>query len=229
MSTIALSRRRRCSGGSPSPPSRGPPWWRLGIVSVQGEWPRSGRGRASPRSSTSSAGLLSIVLLLAVRHSPVRIALVLSALLTVSAAATPAAGTASLWVAQRRRLPVRDRGGAGRRGRTRDPGRLAARPDRSLVLWTVVIAASYAALVGWGALDQARSARWWTRCGTGPGGPRRSRRSRVAEARAARAHQDRPGDARRAGPPAVPAGRVRRRAGVPAGRAARASWPGPPG
>jgi signal transduction histidine kinase len=127
-------------------------------VAVQGEWSSFGPWPSLAAVVDIVAGVLSIVLLLAVRHSPVRIALVLSALLTVSAAATPAAGTAALWVAQRRRLPVAI--GVALAGVAGHVIRAAWRPtpDRSMVLWTVVVAASYAALVGWGAQNQARRA-----------------------------------------------------------------------
>jgi signal transduction histidine kinase len=91
------------------------------------------------------------------RHMPlVRVALVLSALLTVSASLTPAAGTATLWVAQRRRLPVAIAvAAAGIAGHVvRSLWRPV--PDRPLGLWLIIIFASYAALVGWGAQNQAR-------------------------------------------------------------------------
>ena len=158
MSTIALSRRRRCSGGSTIAAVTGSALVALGIVAVQGEWSSFGPWPSLAAVVDIVAGVLSIVLLLAVRHSPVRIALVLSALLTVSAAATPAAGTASLWVAQRRRLPVAI--GVALAGVAGHVIRAAWRPtpDRSMVLWTIVVAASYAALVGWGAQNQARRA-----------------------------------------------------------------------
>jgi len=157
MSTLALSR-RRCSGGSTIAAVTGSALVALGIVAVQGEWSSFGPWPSLAAVVDIVAGVLSIVLLLAVRHSPVRIALVLSALLTVSAAATPAAGTASLWVAQRRRLPVAI--GVALAGVAGHVIRAAWRPtpDRSMVLWTVVVAASYAALVGWGAQNQARRA-----------------------------------------------------------------------
>ena len=95
MSTIALSR-RRCSSGSTIAAVTGSALVALGIVAVQGEWSSFGPWPSLAAVVDIVAGVLSIVLLLAVRHSPVRIALVLSALLTVSAAATPAAGTAAL-------------------------------------------------------------------------------------------------------------------------------------
>ena len=158
MSTLALSRRRRCSGGSTIAAVTGSALVALGIVAVQGEWSSFGPWPSLAAVVDIVAGVLSIVLLLAVRHSPVRIALVLSALLTVSAAATPAAGTAALWVAQRRRLPVAI--GVALAGVAGHVIRAAWRPtpDRSMVLWTIVVAASYAALVGWGAQNQARRA-----------------------------------------------------------------------
>jgi signal transduction histidine kinase len=157
MSTLALFR-RRCSGGSTIAAVSGSALVALGIVAVQGEWSSFGPWPSLAAVVDIVAGLLSIVLLFAVRRSPVRIALVLSALLTVSAAATPAAGTATLWVAQRRRLPVAI--GVGLAGVAGHVIRAAWRPtpDRSMVLWTVVVAASYAALVGWGAQNQARRA-----------------------------------------------------------------------
>ena len=158
MSTLALSRRRRCSGGSTIAAVTGSALVALGIVAVQGEWSSFGPWPSLAAVVDIVTGLLSIVLLFAVRHSPVRIALVLSALLTVSAAATPAAGTAALWVAQRRRLPVAI--GVALAGVAGHVIRAAWRPtpDRSMVLWTIVVAASYAALVGWGAQNQARRA-----------------------------------------------------------------------
>ena len=157
MSTIALSR-RGCSGGSTIAAVTGSALVALGIVAVQGEWSSFGPWPSLAAVVDIVAGVLSIVLLLAVRHSPVRIALVLSALLTGSAAATPAAGTAALWVAPRRRLPVAI--GVALAGVAGHVLRAAWRPtpDRSMVLWTVVVAASYAALVGWGAQNQARRA-----------------------------------------------------------------------
>ena len=158
MSTLALSRRRRCSGGSTIAAVTGSALVALGIVAVQGEWSSFGPWPSLAAVVDIVAGLLSIVLLFAVRHSPVRVALVLSALLTVSAAATPAAVTAALWVAQRRRLPVAI--GVALAGVAGHVIRAAWRPtpDRSMVLWTIVVAASYAALVGWGAQNQARRA-----------------------------------------------------------------------
>ena len=104
------------------------------------------------------AGLLSLALLPLARRSPVRVALLQALLVTVSASATPAAGTAELWVAQRRRVPVAIAVGcAGVLGHV---VRAAWRPvpERPLGLWILVVLVSYAALVGWGAQTRARRA-----------------------------------------------------------------------
>jgi len=158
MSTLVVSRRRRWTGGPVIAAVSGSALVALGVLSVQGEWASFGRPPNAAVVVDIVGGVLSIVLLFAVRHSPVRVALVLSALLTVSAAATPAAATATLWVAQRRRLPVAI--GVALAGVAGHLVRAFWRPtpDRSMVLWMVVIAASYAALVGWGAQNQARHA-----------------------------------------------------------------------
>ena len=208
---------RRCLGVRPGGAGHRVGPGRVGLVRPPAE--------RSPRSSTSSAGVLSIVLLFAVRHSPVRIALVLSALLTVSAAATPAAGTATLWVAQRRRLPVAIgvalAGVAGhliRAALAAHPGPVDGPVDgrhRRLVR-------------GAGRLGRAEPGP--ARAGGLAGGPGPAGRGGPGaphrRGQAGRADQDRPGDARRARAPAVPAGRVRRGAGVPAGRAAGGAGPG---
>jgi signal transduction histidine kinase len=157
MSTLALTRRRRWTGSTIAAVS-GSALVSLSILSVQGEWGSFGPWPSFAAIVDIVVGLFSIGLLFAVRHSPVRVALVLSALLTVSAATTPAAATATLWVAQRRRLPVAI--GVALAGVAGQLIRAAWRPtpDRSVVLWMAVIAASYAALVGWGAQNQARRA-----------------------------------------------------------------------
>ena len=63
-----------------------------------------------------------------------------------------------MWVAQRRRLPVA--AGVAAAGVLGHLVRAFWRPtpDRPFGLWVVVVAASYAALVGWGAQSQARRA-----------------------------------------------------------------------
>jgi signal transduction histidine kinase len=130
----------------------------LAALSVQSEWASFDGRPVATIVVDLACGVLSIGLLYGLRRSPVRLALVLSALLTVSAAATPAAGTAALWVAQRRRLPVAI--GVAVAGVAGHLVRASWRPtpDRPFGLWLVVVAASYAALVGWGAQSRARHA-----------------------------------------------------------------------
>ncbi len=103
-------------------------------------------------------GVAGTVALPLVRRGPVRLALALSALLAVSATLTPAAGTAMLWVAQRRRLPVAVGVAAVAVAGHTARGLWRPEPDRPLGLWLLVILASYAALVGWGAQSRARRA-----------------------------------------------------------------------
>jgi signal transduction histidine kinase len=130
----------------------------LAVGSLQNEW-ASFHGRPAILLVLDIAvGVLGTAALLLVRREPVRLALLLSVLLTVSATLTPAAGTATLWVAQRRRLPVAI--GVAAVGIAGHAVRSLWRPepDRPQVLWLVVIVVSYAALVGWGAQNQARRA-----------------------------------------------------------------------
>jgi signal transduction histidine kinase len=158
MTTVALPGRCRPTGGPAIAAIFGSALVGLAIVSFQSEWASFTRPPDVAVAVDIVGGVLSIVLLFAVRRAPVRLALVLSALLTVSAAATPAAGTATLWVAQRRRLPVAI--GVAAAGVLGHVIRAFWRPtpDRPFGLWLVVVAASYAALVGWGAQNQARRA-----------------------------------------------------------------------
>ena len=157
MSTVALPRRSRWNGSVAAAVS-GSALVALGAATFQAEWASFDRPPNAAVVVDLVAGVLSLVLLFAVRHAPVRVALVLSALLTVSSATTPAAGTAALWVAQRRRLPVAI--GVAAAGVLGHVIRAFWRPtpDRPFGLWVVVVAASYAALVGWGAQTQARRA-----------------------------------------------------------------------
>ena len=94
MSTLALTRRRWT--GSTIAAVSGSALVSLGILSVQGEWGSFGPWPSFAAIVDIVVGLFSIGLLFAARHSPVRVALVLSALVTVSAATTPAAATATL-------------------------------------------------------------------------------------------------------------------------------------
>ena len=158
MSTVAIPRRPGWPAGPAAAALSGSALVALSYGSVQSEWASFARPPMAAVVVDVLGGVLSLVLLLRVRHAPVRVALVLSALLTVSASATPAAGTAALWVAQRRRLPVAI--GVAATGVLGHVIRAFWRPtpDRPLGLWVIVVAASYAALVGWGAQTQARRA-----------------------------------------------------------------------
>ena len=105
-----------------------------------------------------AAGALSCGLVPVLLRRPVLGGLVLAALAAVSPAATPAATASALVVAGQRRFTVAVAvAGAGIaahavRGLWRPAGGL------SFAWWLVLMIAGYAALVGWGALSQARRA-----------------------------------------------------------------------
>jgi hypothetical protein len=127
----------------------------LGFLSLQGEW-GAVTGRPGLVALDLAVGGLGLAGLLLVRRAPVGLALVLSALLTVSVSLTPVAGTAMLWVGQRRRLPVAI--GVAVAGIAGHVVRQLWRPepDRPVLLWLTIITASYVALAAWGAVDQTR-------------------------------------------------------------------------
>ena len=105
-----------------------------------------------------SVGVASVALVPVALRWPVAGALALSALAALSPAATPAATVAVLFVAQRRPFPVAVAvAGAGVAAHL---VRGAWRPMNGLPYgwWFVLVVVSYAALVGWGALTQARLA-----------------------------------------------------------------------
>jgi hypothetical protein len=126
----------------------------LGFSSLVGEWSALS-GRPALIALDIAVGVLGMAALVLVRRAPVRLALVLSALLSVSVTLTPVAGTAMLRVGQRRRLPaaivVAATGVAGHLAREL----WRPEPGRPLVLWLTIIAASYGALVAWGAQHRA--------------------------------------------------------------------------
>ncbi|MDJ0347644.1 histidine kinase [Streptomyces sp. H10-C2] len=105
-----------------------------------------------------AVGALSCALVPVLLRWPVACALALSVLAAVSPAATPAATAAALVVAQRRPFPTAvEVAGAGIamhavQGLWRPAGGL------SFVWWLALMIAAYAALLGWGALTQARRA-----------------------------------------------------------------------
>ena len=157
MSTLALPRPRRLPRGGLAVAVLGSAQVSLAVTALTAEYD-SLDGPGLALAVDIVAGVLSLLLLPLALRLPVRVGLVLSALLAVSASATPAAGTAALWVAQRRRLPVALAVSAAGVG-----GHLLRalwRPelDRPFGLWLGIVAVSYAALVGWGAQHQARRA-----------------------------------------------------------------------
>ncbi len=103
-----------------------------------------------------SVGVASCALMPVTLRWPVAGALVLSALAALSGAATPAATVAVLFVAQRRRFAVAVEVAAV--GVTAHAIRGLWRPVSGLPYgwWLVLDVVAYAALVGWGALTQAR-------------------------------------------------------------------------
>jgi hypothetical protein len=129
----------------------------LGVSSLASEWSALS-GRPALIALDIVVGVLGMAALVLVRQAPVRLALVLSALLSVSVSLTPVAGTAMLWVGQRRRLPVAIAVAA-----TGIAGHLArelwrSEPARPPVLWLTIVTASYAVLTAWGAQLRARRA-----------------------------------------------------------------------
>ena len=105
-----------------------------------------------------AVGVLSCALLPVLLRRPVAVGLALAVLAAVSPAATPAATAAALVVAQRRPFAVAATvAGAGVaahavQGLWRPAGGL------SFLWWLALMIAAYAALLGWGALTQARRA-----------------------------------------------------------------------
>ena len=156
MSSLVLTPHRPCAGGVTAGVLYSA-LISLGVSSLVGEWTGLS-GRPALIALDIAVGVLGMAALVLVRRAPVRLALALSALLSVSVSLTPVAGTAMLWVGQRRRLPV-----AVAVAATGVAGHLARElwrpePGRPLVLWLTIITASYAALTAWGAQHRARRA-----------------------------------------------------------------------
>jgi hypothetical protein len=127
----------------------------LGFSSLVGEW-SSLSGRPALIALDIVVGGLGLAALVRFRGAPVRLALALSVLLTVSVSLTPVAGTAMLWVGRRRSLPVAIAVAA-----TGVAGNLVRElwrpePGRPLVLWLSIVTAAYAALVIAGAARRSR-------------------------------------------------------------------------
>ena len=103
-----------------------------------------------------TVGVAACALLPVLLRRPVVVAVALAVLAAVSPAATPAATMSLLFVAQRRRFPVAVAVGA--LGVLAHAARHLWRPDEGLSFtwWLVLLVVAHAALVGWGALSQAR-------------------------------------------------------------------------
>jgi signal transduction histidine kinase len=102
-------------------------------------------------------GVLGCLAMPVVLHRPLEGALTLGVLAVLSPAMTPLAGTALLWLARCRPLPVAI--GAAGVGVMAQLVRGLWRPvDLPLGWWFTLFVAVYAAVVGWGAMAQARRA-----------------------------------------------------------------------
>jgi hypothetical protein len=154
MSSLALSPHRPCGGTTAGILNSA--LVSLAFVSLTSEW-NAIAGRPLLIAVDVVVGVLGMAVPPLVHRAPARLALALSALLTVSVTLTPMAGTAMLWVARRRPLPI-----AIAVALTGVAGHLVREtwrpePGRPFLLWLTFIAASYAALVAWGALSRARN------------------------------------------------------------------------
>ncbi|MBD2900305.1 hypothetical protein amrb99_93090 [Actinomadura sp. RB99] len=126
----------------------------LGAVTL---WGRPA-GDAVPLGLDIAAGVLACALSPSVLWRPVPGTLALTVLAALSPAATPAATFGALHVAQRRRFPVAVAVGAA--GIAVHAARGLWRPMGGITYawWLLLVALAYGALVGWGALTQARRA-----------------------------------------------------------------------
>lgn len=103
-----------------------------------------------------AAAVVSCALVPVLLRRPVAGAVVLIVLVAISPVATPPASFGALYVAQRRPFPVAAAVGAA--GIAAEVTRAVWLPVGGLTFswWLVLVVAAYAALVGWGALTQAR-------------------------------------------------------------------------
>ena len=171
-----------------------------------------------------AVGVASWALLPVLLRWPVPAAVALSVLAALSPAATPSATFAVLYVAQRRRFALAAM--VAGVGITAHLVRGGWRPITPLpyVWWFLLVVVAYGTFVAWGALDPSTPGAPGRRYTSAPIGPRptRPRRRRSPDLGA---DQDGPRNARRARPPALPAGHLRGGDGVPARRLARATSP----
>jgi hypothetical protein len=98
-----------------------------------------------------AVGVAGLAVFLLTRLGRVGVALGLSALLVVSAALTPVAAAAALWVARRRPLPAALAVAATGIGAHLLRATWRPEPGSSLLTWLAVLVASYAAVIAWGA------------------------------------------------------------------------------
>lgn len=103
-----------------------------------------------------AVGVLAVALVPVLMRWPVPGAVALSVLVVLSPAATPAATTGALAVAQRRRFPVAVGVGVVGVAAHLAQGRLRPAGGLSFGWWAVLTVCAYAALLAWGALNQAR-------------------------------------------------------------------------
>ncbi|WP_244843994.1 sensor histidine kinase [Actinocatenispora sera] len=130
----------------------------MAVLTVVTVWSRFLADTDALRWLDVAVGVLAVAAAPVLLWRPVPAAVLLTALAVLSPAATPAASTAALLVAQRRPFPVAAAVGAG--GIAAQAVQGAWRPPGGLTYgwWLVLIVAAYGALVGWGALARARRA-----------------------------------------------------------------------
>ncbi|NUW33092.1 sensor histidine kinase [Nonomuraea sp. SMC257] len=127
----------------------------VGAVTGVSLWGRAG-GPLWPLDVAVAAA--SVVAALTQLWWPARGALAAALLATLSPVATPAATTGALQVAQRRRFPVAAAVAAAGMAAHLVQGLWRPSSGISLGWWLLLVCASYAALLGWGALARSRRA-----------------------------------------------------------------------
>lgn len=105
-----------------------------------------------------AVGVVSVALLPLLPHKPVAATLMLEVLTVISPAATPAATVGTLGVANRRSFTTAVAVGLAGIAAQATRGLLRPVPGLPYVWWLVLVVIAHIALVGWGALSQARRA-----------------------------------------------------------------------
>ncbi|GAA2168895.1 sensor histidine kinase [Actinomadura napierensis] len=129
----------------------------MGALGTMTVWGRAA-DHTAPLLFDIALGVLSCLLAPLVMWRPVAGTLVLSVLAALSPVATPAATFGALHVAQRRRFPVAVAVGAAGVAAHAVQGLWQPMSGISYGWWLGLVGLAYAALVGWGALTQARRA-----------------------------------------------------------------------